>query len=309
MLSNLILDARQQLSQYIDTSKKSQSSIAHEMGISPATLSQFLSETYPGDNHAVAQKAMQFLEIGTARQRLASSPPICLSVRNTERILTAVRMAHEASHVALIHGPAGCSKTTSLKHYAEQTSGVVYVELDATISSQCNVLIAILDALEVSAKGSTAQIMRQTLSQLKNTNRLLIIDECQHLNEKAFDMLRAVNDKAGIGIVLSGNRSVLKRMFGRMELEYDQLFSRFGEIVELENRYSLADITNIYKEHPVDNECLEYLSKVANQKGGLRRMDKEYKMAVNIADTLQVTLSMPFLIEAEKRLKVIGIIA
>lgn len=306
MSNDFIPEVRRLLSDYIAASGKSQSGAAREMSVSGTTLSQFLSGTYPGDNKAVAQKARQFLELGAARKRLASSPPICLSVKNTERVLTAVKMAHEASHMLLVYGPAGCSKTTSLKHYAEQISGTVYVELDATVSSKREVLIAVLEALEETPRGSTAQIMRQTLSILRNTNRLLIIDECQHMNEKAFDALRAINDKAGAGIVFSGNKSVLKRMFGRMEPEYDQLFSRFGEIVELHNRYSAADIAGIYKEYPVDRECVEYLGKVANQKGGLRRMDKQYKMAVNIAETLQLPLALPFLLEAEKRLAVAG---
>ena len=305
MNSQFIVEVRQQLAEY--TRRSTQTAVAREMGVSTATLSQFLSETYPGDNHSVAIKGKQLMELGAARQRLAVSPPICLKVKNTKRILTAVKLAHEAQHMLLIYGPAGCSKTTSLKHYSKQATGTVYVELDATMGSQRNAVIAVAEAIgDISTSRSTAQIMRSLLAELRDTNRLIIIDECQHLNERSFDALRAINDKAGVGIVFSGNKNVLKRMFGRMEPEYDQLFSRFGEIVELKNRYSYDDIAGIYNSCPIDSECLDYLADVANKKGGLRRMDKQYKMAANIADTLKQSLSMPFLLEAEKRLNVVG---
>ena len=300
-------ETRQLLAEYIAKHERKQSHISREMGVSTAVLSQFLSDTYPGDNVTVAQKAMQFLEMGAARERMAGSAPICLSVGNTQKILREVKMAHEANHILLVYGPAGCSKTMTLKYYAQNTNGVIYVEADATISSQRNILISVLEELgETPQRASTAQIMRKILSLVHDTNRLLIIDEAQHLNERAFDTLRAINDKAKIGIIFSGNRSILGRMFGRKEPEYDTLFSRIGGFCELYNQHTLEDISGIYKNFFVNEKCAEHLQRVATRKGGLRRMDKEYRLAVNIANTLQQDLSLPLLQEADKRLNVIG---
>jgi len=197
--------------------------------------------------------------------------------------------------------------TMALQHYAQQSNGTVYVEANATTGSQRNILIAILEALEQSpGTQSTAQIMRRILATVRGTNRLLIIDEAQHLNERAFDTLRAINDKAGVSIVFAGNRGILKRMFGRMELEYDQLYSRIGGFCELHNRHSIEDIEGIHSGVSSDEDCKDYLQKVANQKGGLRRMVKEYKLAANIANTLGQDLTLPILQEADRRLNIVG---
>jgi DNA transposition AAA+ family ATPase len=307
MTQDFITDTRRRLSSYMASSKRPQAGVAREIGISGAALSRFLSDSYTGDNGAIAQKVESFLKLDKARKNLIDSPPICLAVENTERILTAVNMANEARHMLLIYGPAGCSKSFTLKHFCEHSDGAIYVELDATIGNQRNAIMEIAKVLGVSSPGkSTAQMMRDILTALRGTNRILIIDECQHLNERSFDALRAINDKAGVGMVFSGNKNVLKRMFGRMEPEYDQLFSRFGEIVELRNHYSAKEIAGIYSGFDVDKECTEYLRRVACQKGGLRRMDKQFKMAAIIADTLRQPLSLPFLHESEKRLTVAG---
>ena len=304
---NFIDSTRKNLSDYITENGKTQSGVSKEMNVSDTTLSQFLSNIYPGDNEAVAQKAAQYLELGAARKRMAKAPPFCSAVENTIKILTAVKMAHEGNDVLLMFGPSGCSKTTTLRGYAQQTNGAIYVEADATTGSQRNILISIMEALgKYPVRISTAQMMRDIISRLSGTNGLLIIDEAQHLNERAFDTLRAINDKAGIGIVFSGNRSILKRMFGRLELEYDQLYSRVGVFCELKNKYALEEISKMYKGICNDKQCLEYLHRTANQKGGLRRMVKHYKLAVNIADTLEQNLSVPILMEADKRISVTG---
>ena len=309
-MDELILNARRLLLEFIANNNKPQSKIAREMGVSTATLSQFLSESYPGDNSEVARKALQLLEIGEARKNLIRSPSVNLSVSNTERILTEVKMAHIDNDILLVYGPAGCSKTTALKYYAEKVNGAVYVEADATTGSQRAIITLILEALgESTTRASTAQMMRMIISKVKGTNQLIIVDEAQHLTERAFDTLRAINDKGEIGIVFSGNPGILKRMFGRLEQEFDQVYSRVGGFCELYNRYSLEDIDGIFKNHMLDKECIRYLHQIANRKGGLRLMVKQYKLAANIATTLSQDISIPLLEEASRRMNVIRRIA
>ena len=69
-------------------------------------------------------------------------------------------------------------------------------------------------------------MMQRIITKLSGTNSLIIIDEARHLTTKAFDTIRAINDKAHIGIVYAGNPEILRRMYGRQEEELDQLYSR-----------------------------------------------------------------------------------
>lgn len=298
---------RNKLNKYIAETKKSQSQISKELGVSKTTLSMFLTNSYSGNNQDIAEKVEQYLQMGAVRKELAKEPGICLNLTNTEMILEKTRIAHISNDILLIYGAAGCGKTTALKHYAKNTNGAIYVEADVTTNSHRSILMLLLEAIGEESHGSTSSIMRFLVSKLKGTNQLIIIDEAQHLTPKSFDALRALNDKANIGIVYSGNPSVLKRMYGTKEEEFDQVHSRIGYHCELHNRYSFNDIAIVFSQFNISKECLQYLHKVAQRKGGLRIMIKQYKLAANIANALNEDISVTHLDDAAKRMGIGGI--
>lgn len=215
-------------------------------------------------------------------------------------------MAHASNEILLLYGPAGCGKTTALKHYAENNNGVTYIEADATTGTPRAILLTLLESIGGQPIGSTTQVMKSILNTLRGTNRLIIIDEAQHLTERSFDTIRAINDKIGIGLVYSGNPGILKQMYGRKEQEFDQLYSRIGLHCELANKYSLDDIRNIFSGLDVSEECIKYLKKAAQKKGGLRLMIKQYKNAANIAAALGQSLTVDYLEEAARRMSIGG---
>lgn len=293
---------RNQLAGYIAKNKASQSRVAKELGVSKATLSLFLSGSYTGNNEELAKSAEQFMNMGAARQATAKAPEICLAVGNTVEIEEKARIAHVQNTIVLIYGPAGCGKTTALEHYAQSNNGVIYAQADVITNSPRCVLKLILSALGEEAKGSSADMMRFVLGKLTDTNRLLIIDEAQHLTEKSFDALRAINDKAHIGIVYAGNPSILKRMYGRQEEEYDQVYSRTIYRCRLSNFYSLEDIENIYSGYGISRECLKYLYQISRRKGGLRLMVNQCRIAQNIALATNEEFSVEHLEEAAAKM-------
>lgn len=145
-------------------------------------------------------------------------------------------------------------------------------------------------------------MMRLLVAKLKDTNKLLIMDEAQHLTPKSFDAIRALNDKAHVGLVYSGNPSILKRMYGRSAEELDQVHSRIGYQCHLKNDYSFSDIEQAFGGYQLPTSCLQYLQRVSRRKGGLRVMVKQYKLAANIATALKEEFSTEFLDEAARRM-------
>jgi DNA transposition AAA+ family ATPase len=300
---------RKGLAEYISRTKETQSQIAKELGFSKTAVSLFLSETYDGNNLELAKKIEQYIQMGAARQAVARVPEICLSVNNTKTILEKAEIAHVYNDIVLIYGPAGCGKSTALKYYALHHNGAIYVEADVTTNSPRCILKLILAAMDEDKKGlrgSTADMMLRVVAKLSGTNRLLIIDEAQHLTEKAFDAVRAINDKAGIGIVYAGNPSILKRMYGRQEEELDQLYSRVVYKCPLKNVFSKEDITGIYSGLGVNKECLSFLFDISKRKGGLRLMVNQCKIAMNLAAALQEDFSVKHLEKAGVRMGVGG---
>lgn len=283
-----------------------QKQLARKLDVSDTVLSLFLADSYTGDNKKIVEKAKQYLHIGAVRKALTPNPDYCESLLNTQRITECLQMAHASNEILLLYGPAGCGKTTALKHYAEKNNGVTYIEADATTGTPRAILLTLLESIGGQPIGSTTQVMKSILNTLRGTNRLIIIDEAQHLTERSFDTIRAINDKIGIGLVYSGNPSILKQMYGRKEQEFDQLYSRIGLHCELANKYSLDDIRNIFSGLDVSEECIKYLKKAAQKKGGLRLMIKQYKNAANIAAALGQSLTVDYLEEAARRMSIGG---
>lgn len=293
-----VSEMREKLIRYISDTKESQSRVAKALGVSKTTLSLFLNGTYTGNNQEMASKAEQYIRMGTAKRSIAKAPDICRAVGNTQTIQRKVKLAHVEGKLALIYGPAGCGKTTALRDYQQNNNGVIYIEADVTTNSPRCVLKLILAAMGEETKGSTADMMQLIISKLSNTNRLLIIDEAQHLTEKSLDAVRAINDKAHIGIAYSGNPGIFKRMYGRQEENLDQLFSRIKYQCSLKNNYTLEDIKGIYTGENFSQEYIKYLYQISKRKGGLRLMAKQCTIAQNLSAALQEELSVKHLEKA-----------
>lgn len=303
-----VSEMRGNLASYISNTKESQSKVAKELGISKTALSLFLSGTYTGNNQELAKKADQYIRMGIARRSVAKAPAICRSVGNTKAIQGKAKIAHLYGEIVVIYGPAGCGKSTALRDYQQNNNGTIYIEADVTTNSPRCVLKLILAAMGEEPKGSTADMMQHIIAKLADTNMLLIIDEAQHLTEKSFDAVRAINDKAHIGIVYSGNPSILKRMYGRQEEELDQLYSRVVYKCPLNNHYTLDDIEGIYTGTGFNRECIEYLFQISKRKGGLRLMVNQCKIAQNLAAALQEEFSVTHLEKAAVRMGIGGTI-
>lgn len=304
--NSFIAVMRERLAQFIETSGTSQSRVAKELGVSKSTVSLFLGGTYSGNNQELARNVEQLLSMGAARQATAQVPKICLNVRNTVDIEQTARIAHVQKSIALIYGPAGCGKSTALKHYASTTHGAIYVEADATVNTVCSILKLILAAIGGEARGSTADLMQCILAKLKGTSQLLILDEAQHLSERSFDAIRAINDKAHIGIVYAGNPSVLRRMYGRKAEEFDQVYSRTTYKCCLNNAFTKSDISSIYEEFDFSSECLDYLWRISKRQGGLRLMVNQCQIAQNIALAMREEFSVEHLEEAAAKMGIGG---
>lgn len=297
--------ARRMIRQYIDKKGKNQTAVAKQIGISPATFSLFLNDRYTGNNEEVAEAVMQFLSIVAKRDSLSKKPDIYTDLRNTKEILNKVYVTQITGDILLIYGDAGCGKTTALKHYKRNNRNVIYIEADVTNNSYRSMLTTIGEEIGINRYGSAAAIMKRLVEFFDGSNALLIIDEAQHLAPKAFDAIRALNDKAGIGIVYAGNPSIKKRMYGNHQEDYDQVYSRVGYHCPLYNRYSLKDIQMIFKEQQIDTECIKYLHKTAQRKGGMRIMVKQYCLAANLASSLEEPFNIVHLQEASERMGIL----
>ncbi len=277
---NSIEQTCQRLAEYLNQTGQTQAAISRKISLSTATISQFLSGSYTGDNQEVSVKISSFLDLQEMREDYINAPAFTDQLKNTRKINIALDYVFANRCMGVVAGVSGCGKTTALKNYRKIMNGVVYIQADATKWSPCSILRLILKSMGVTYKGSASDILDKLVKELSGTDKLIIIDEAQHLRPKAFDTLRALNDRAEVGVIYAGTPDIIDRMIAvRTREDFDQIYSRIGYTCHLKNRFSEDEIAALFAGFNLDKMVIKYLCKAASQKGGLRYMVNLFKVA------------------------------
>ena len=271
----MIEKTRLKLLEFIGKAQKSQNQVSKEIGLSTSVISQFLNGTYSGNNEEIAQTVLKYLEMGSKRLE-NSKDEYYAKLNNTEAVIFAATYAHQNGELVIVHGDAGAGKTTALTRYANSNAGVIFLTANASSRTVKSVLYMICEALGRKMESTEFMMQRSLVNTLKDSKRLIIIDEADHLCTRALQTVRSLMDEAGIGIVLSGNDKIYQQMFGRGSMSYDQLRTRAIQ-VEVLNDYSIDEMQSIFP-NLTDTESLSYILKIACEES-LRTAKKCYKLA------------------------------
>lgn len=300
---DLSLEAtREAIKEYMAETKTSQSEIARLTGLSPATISQFLKGAYAGNNEQIAYTITKVLEVETRRKETVQIPGF-VPTSVSEDVLAVVKHAHDYRDIGVIYGSAGIGKTMALKQYAAETPGTVFITVNPTISNSKAILEELVEKLGKQEYGDRRKLRRTIVSILKDSGRLVIIDEAQHLQMSALETLRSIYDECNIGLVLCGNETVYTQMRGKARAaDFAQLFSRVGIRRYLNGKVDKEDVKKILsQEAEVSKECLDFFHDVANEPGGIRMMVKLFVLSW----TLATSMGEPLNVEAIRAAKVL----
>lgn len=265
----------------------SQARIAREADVSGATLSQFLGGTYAGSVQNVARKLQTWLQALDDRKTAGKLPegPEWVPTPTSEKILAGLRYAQMANDLVLIIGGAGLGKSKTIQRYGKIAPNVWHVELTPATGSVMSCLQEIAIALGLrDLTNSAAYLQRAIFTRVRGTGGVLVLDEAQHLTVQALDQVRAINDQAGIGLVLCGNERVYTQMAGGNRAPFlDRLHSRIGKKILLK-RATTGDADAIIAAWGIeDSPCKEAIRKIASTSGALRVLNKVLRLAATYA--------------------------
>ena len=142
----------------------------------------------------------------------------------------------------------------------------------------------------------TSQLER-VLETLRDSHRLLILDEAAKLSDAAVELLRDIHDNTGVPMLLIATRDLHERIVRNADPDHGQLYSRFDVIHHLSEGYdvnsggkvlhSMDDIRTLYADPPIRlaSDAVRYLQGVANDlgRGSLRRCKSLLQNAVRRA--------------------------
>jgi hypothetical protein len=206
--------------------------IAKQIGYSAATISTYLNGKYSGDiqklEWAIASFLMRQEEIEAMPKE---SIPFC-PIYNADIVFTIARTCHLDQEIGVLIGEAGTGKTKCAKEYARQNPDVIFIEADLSYTTKV-FFRELHRKLGLDGIGGIYDLFSDCVEKLKDSNRLIIIDEAENLPYRALDMVRRLYDKANIGILLVGLPRLISNLRGKRG-EFKQLYSRVGIVMQLD---------------------------------------------------------------------------
>ena len=195
----------------------------------------------------------------------------------SQRITRVLDYCRSEFQIGVIVGEPGTSKTSTAKHYASHRKNwsclCTMAPSGATVLPALN---TILKALGGPSFLNRAYETRQVITEkIEEWCELLIIDEAQHLSDRALEEIRLLHDQCNFGLVLCGNSDFPTRFDGKHgKATFAQLTSRIGMSLKLP--LLLPEDVDTYCHHnSVKNKAArEHLQRYATRPGGLRTVSK-----------------------------------
>lgn len=254
--------------------------IARSIGLSPTTISLWMSGTYQGDCKKVTDAIMNYLEREKDKSRLMTHEKQFVMTTNVKKGFETARMCHLDGEIGVLYGEAGCGKTTICHEYVKLNTDAILIEADLGYSAR-TVFVELHQRLGLSGQGVLHDMLNECIQKLTNSGRLIIIDEAENLPHRALEMIRRVYDKAGVGILLVGLPRLLNNLRGRQH-EYAQLYSRVGIATRLATLNNV-DAEKIVKAFLPDIEDV-WKDFYTSSKGNTRTLEKMCMRAARIAE-------------------------
>ena len=294
---------QERLEKFLKDENLSQAKAAPILGISQAALSQYRRSMYDkGDIEAVENKLKEFFQIQEEKtQNAQKAEPFrtktsagYIPTTISEEAYKLIRYCQLEKGIVGIDGDAGIGKTkAAAKFLQDNPSTTVYVKATPSTGSTRSLLKMIAKTLKLPENQRTEDLSVSIQEKLRETDKVIIIDEAQNLKFLTLEEIRGWVDediftgKPGIGIVLIGNVEVYNKMLGKQEAIFAQQFNR----TKLHGRYRTSDIQreDVVKFFPVLEEKgmqkeIDYLLSISHSKWGIRGMVSVFNNAVNNED-------------------------
>lgn len=241
------MELQQGLLDFMTKKELTQMDVCKALGsVKPTALNLWIKGKYTGNVAKIDEEVKKYLNQNTKKALESKIKVPFVETTVATKIMNVLESCHFESEIAICYGSAGIGKTTAVKQYVENNAGVVLIEADEKNSSG-QILRELHEKLGYTGKGSLPSIRKDIINKLKDSERLIIIDEAENLHHQAFTALRRIHDKTDytFGILFIGT-SKLYNNLTRLRADFDYLTSRIGYCVEI-SKLSKQDTAGIIK--------------------------------------------------------------
>ncbi|MBN2468012.1 MAG: AAA family ATPase [Deltaproteobacteria bacterium] len=288
----------------MQTKGLTQRKVAMMLNRSTTAVSQYLNKVYAGSITDIEKDVEALLKKYESADFPYQEPKFC-ETPTTKEIFEVFRFCEKRGDMGVVIGRSGVSKTFTAQEFVRQDRTAVYIVCDITTRHCGAILYEFARKIGVlPASKSKSKLLHAIIDRLQDSRRLLIFDEAHFLTWEAFEAIRTIHDATEIGIVYLGQPRLYIQMRGKSDSYlWDQIFSRIG-IRRHVKGVCKADVEIIARSiYPrIDGDCLDFLFKLSQGPGALRRMAKLLKGALVIHETMKVPVSRKLLREVNDKL-------
>lgn len=209
-------------------------SLARAAGLSASAANNSLAGKYTASPTRVLQR------LADAAARMADAPAPALTERMPyvetsvhRAVWAAAKRARTYRNFAVVSAFVGTGKTSAIREYCRQHPDTVLIE--ATPGMTASVLLdalveesgAVVRTAARYTSGTLAERMRAVVRTLRDSGRLIILDEAETTTPSTLEHVRRVRDLSGVGVVLAGTER-LRPMLQDPRGRFGQISSRVG---------------------------------------------------------------------------------
>ena len=276
---------QQKLAEFKAKSGINQTQLARGIGVSPASISMYLNDTYAekgGKYETIEPKIEAFLEVQESKAQREELVLGFVSTKTTRRISEVMRDAHEAGDTVVIYGQAGLGKTQAVKNYCEKNPAAILIEANPSFTALV-LMRKLAAAAKVGAVGSLNDLFESVSDRLRDSGRLIVVDEAENLPLRALEIIRRLHDDTGCGLVLSGMPRLVANLRGKHG-ELVQLYSRVSVALNLGDSMPDDELEEIARAAMPEADDATIAELVKQSNGNTRRMSKLMRGAVRTAN-------------------------
>ena len=260
--------------------------IAKAVGYSTATISRWLEGSYGADSAEVDKAVRQWLdrEIAAVGRALSVRTIKWVETPTGKNIIGNLMLAHTHQTLLIVFGGAGMGKTITCHQYRSTYRQCWIATMSTSATGIVGALGRIAAAVNVEPGSMTSwQLEDALVERLRETEGLLIIDEAHVLTFRALEAIRAIYDRAKIGMALFGNHVIYSRIGGAKTPEFAQWRSRIDVRMELDRPHR-GDVAAVARELGVTGQTeVDFLYVLSRRPGAMREVAATIILANEIA--------------------------
>ena len=281
----------------------SKAETASRVGMAGGTFSQWASKKYEGrydTNNRVVARWLDAVQDANAIEAAIPKAPSFILTQFSKEVIDTFVAAQIMSTMVLVTAGAGVGKTMTSEHYVATHANAYLVTMSEHAKTYSAMLAEMADQLDIGVNGQSRDHAKSIGRKLKRESggTLLIVDECQHLNNDAINELRIFCDRYKCGIALVGNSETSSRYQGDWanKPHFGQLHRRIFKRVRRPLPVQ-ADIDTILAAWAIDDPQMRaFLTGIAHKPGSFGQVNYTLSLALMSKDADQ-----PLTLEGLKR--------